>query len=154
MKLDLSRKTHKWLDAHSRYRGDECQIWPFSSLRGYGNLTVAGEHTYAHVVMCELVNGPAPSPDYDAAHSCGRGRFSCATPKHLSWKTRSQNQLDKREHGGMYRGGRTKKVSDDDVRVIRILSGIWTHDGLAVLFGCSRQNIHMIISRRSRRAIW
>jgi hypothetical protein len=58
-----------------------------------------GDTLYAHRLMCQLAHGDPPTPDHIAAHSCGRGHEGCVNPNHLSWKTYSENELDKRVHG-------------------------------------------------------
>jgi hypothetical protein len=79
------------------HRGAKCVLWPFAiEYNGYGQFGHYGKMHRAHKFMCELANGPPPA-DHEAAHSCGVAR--CVNPLHLSWKTRSENELDKRDHG-------------------------------------------------------
>lgn len=96
--------SREWLHAHVNYNGPDCLIWPFSRQpTGYGAFsdrsTGERETHYAHRYMCELVNGAPPDPIYEAAHSCGRGNDGCVDPRHLSWKTISENARDCRAHG-------------------------------------------------------
>lgn len=142
-----------WLVAHVGWRGHDCLTWPFSRVRGYGNLKYRDKMTYAHRVMCELVHGPAPSPKHHAAHSCNRGADGCVHPRHVSWKTPSQNQLDKRKFGTQYRDGRRKKITAEDVRIIRARACLDTQDALAVRFGISRRTVGAIVGRRSWRYV-
>jgi len=141
----------QWLKEHSSYpRQDWCLIWPFSTARGYGHFGHLGVSYYAHVYMCELVHGPAPTDRHQAAHSCGMGHESCVNPHHLSWKTPEENQQDKRLHGTAQKHGRLRfKLSMEEVAHIRALAGQKTHDELARLFGVSRRNIGAIIDGRS-----
>src|SRR4051812_5100930 len=88
-----------WLREHALYCGDDCLIWPFSRARGYGNFGYLGKNIYAHRFMCELIHGPAPTPDHHAAHSCGNGHKACVNPMHITWKTSSENMRDKELHG-------------------------------------------------------
>jgi hypothetical protein len=84
----------------------ECVIWPMSrNSNGYGMFGFEGKVYWTHRYMCELVNGPPPTPEHEAAHSCGRGKDGCIHPKHLSWKTKSGNMLDAVRHG-THRGSR------------------------------------------------
>ena len=89
-----------WLESHVRHEGGECLTWPFSrSGGGYGNVWLNKKVKLAHRVMCERAHGPPSTPIHDAAHSCGKGHEGCCNPKHLSWKTKKENQADRRLHG-------------------------------------------------------
>jgi hypothetical protein len=148
-------KTYQWLLDHKDHDGDYCLIWPFSrNPNGYGQLGYLGKSGYSHRMMCELVHGPAPSPDHEAAHSCGNGHMGCAHPKHLSWKTRSENLLDCREHGTQARScnGNKGRLTDEQVMQIRALKGKKTQDEIAFTFGVSPPTIRDIFLGRSHAA--
>lgn len=99
-----------WLVAHKDYAGDDCLTWPFSRVQqGYGNFGHLGMVQYAHRFMCELAHGPAPTPQHQACHSCGRGHEGCVNPRHLEWKTPRENQLDRRRHG-THRGSKGSRT--------------------------------------------
>lgn len=138
-----------WICDLFDHEGDECVFWPFSTTRGYGVFAYHGKNYYAHRAICEMVHGPAPTDKHHAAHSCGQGENKCVNPQHISWKTPSENQLDKREHGTPYRDGRRNKLKPEDVLTIRSLRGIKTQDEIATMFGVSRRNIGMIQTGRS-----
>lgn len=88
--------TIKWLRDHANYKGDECLDWPFSrNLNGYGHLSYNGKVREAHRVLCIMVRGEPPTPKHHAAHSCGRGKFGCVNPRHIVWKTPSENMMDR-----------------------------------------------------------
>lgn len=130
----------EWLEERVVYDGADCLIWPFSTLDGYGNLGIDGQQHYAHRYMCELVNGPAPSPDHQAAHSCGNGGKGCVHPRHITWKTRSENARDRVLHGrgATGKGGLlTPEIADQ----IKALRGIKTQREIAQMFGTTRQNV-------------
>lgn len=44
--------------------------------------------------MCKLKNGDPPTPDHEAAHSCGNGKHGCINPNHLRWATDAENMAD------------------------------------------------------------
>lgn len=90
----------------TQYEGDDCLSWPFSvSTAGYARLYCGdGRTNVASRRLCEDVNGKAPSPLHDAAHSCGRGHLGCVNKRHLSWKTKKQNHADRLLHGTDNRG--------------------------------------------------
>lgn len=139
-------KRYAWLKAHKNYRGHECLLWPFSTNgTGYGNLGVNGKLCYAHRIMCELVNGPAP-PGKEASHSCGNGRGGCVHPLHLSWKTRSENQLDRKRHGTSRTNkyGRAGKLTKKDRAEIVALRGKVTQRTLAKHYGVHYETISRV----------
>lgn len=131
-----------WLRQHMSFRGKECLTWPFYRLipHGYGRLGYEGGLYYAHRYMCEQVHGPAPTSKHEAAHSCGRGHTGCVNPRHLSWKTRTANLLDRRTHGThvSHRYGNQGKLSASQVARIQALKGKKTQFELAAMFKMSR----------------
>lgn len=117
---------HAFLQSLVGWQEDACVLWPFSTEQnGHGQFGHNGVAYRAHKFMCELAHGPAPS-GLEAAHSCGVAR--CVNPKHLSWKTRSANELDKRIHGtasgganGM--GGNRTHLTPEQIADIRSNKG-------------------------------
>lgn len=137
----------KWLEDHVDHVGDDCLIWPFvrwSSGYGFFGLPPTGAHRY----MCELKNGPPPTPQHQAAHSCGRGHDACVHPKHLSWKTNAENQVERYQHSGPVK--RTK-ISPAQVDEIRILKGREKTSLTAKRYGISETTVRDIQSGRSAR---
>lgn len=118
-------KTIQWIRDHQAYQHDDwCLMWPFSRTRGYGTFVYLGKGYYAHRFMCELVHGEPPTPAHQAAHSCGNGHLGCVNPKHLAWKTQSENQLDCREHGTQAKTdtgnkGRLSLALADEIRALK-----------------------------------
>lgn len=142
----------KWLRAHTSYDYDECLLWPFSRHKsGYGNLGYLGKQYYAHRMMCELVNGPAPSDTHECAHSCGRGHDGCVHPAHLSWKTISENLLDCRQHGTHSRNkyGRRGRLDPLEVMKIRAMKGQKTQAEIAAEFGITAPSVRDIFLGRT-----
>jgi DNA-binding CsgD family transcriptional regulator len=145
-------KTFQWLQDHLDYDGNYCLIWPFyRNPNGYGQMGHNGESHWAHRLMCELVNGPPPTPEHDAAHSCGNGAGGCAHPKHLSWKTKTGNLLDCREHGTQARNvhGNAGRLSPDQVQQIRDLKGKKTQAEIALIFGIHEPSVRDIFLGRT-----
>lgn len=131
----------RWVRDHRDYALDYCLIWPFSRARsGYGSTSRDGKVFYIHRYMCEYRNGPSPSPAHHAAHSCGRGQDGCVNPLHLSWKTNSENQLDRREHGANVPGALTPE------QVVEIIAGQDTELAAAAAhrFGVSETTVRQI----------
>lgn len=139
-----------WLERCARYRGDECKIWPFArTTSGYAKTTrLEGRKQYlAHRWICEKINGPAPSPKHEVSHSCGMGHIGCVTPRHLSWKTPSENRLEKRRHGTAWIGG--NKLVPEQVKKIRSIGSGMTQQQIATLFGISQSNVCMILTGKT-----
>jgi len=142
----------RWLREHASYQGGECLMWPFSRVRnGYGHVGYLGKLVYAHRFMCELVNGPPPTPEHHASHSCGKGRQGCVNPRHLEWKTASENHLERRRHGTAATSiwGAKGKLSRDTVEAIRRLEGLTTNMELARRFDVSVDTIRRIFTRET-----
>lgn len=134
----------QWLRDHANYSYDYCLIWPFSSLcRGYGQFGYLGKSHYAHRFMCELTHGPAPTPDLEAAHSCGRGHEGCVNPRHLSWKTKSENLSDSRGHGTQTRNtyGNAGRLSKEEAHQIWRMKGVKLQREVADLFKVSESTV-------------
>jgi hypothetical protein len=78
------------------HKGAGCIIWPFSRTpQGYGQTFYCGEVMGSHRVMCVLEHGEPPTPEHQAAHSCGNGRGGCINPDHLRWATPKENIAEK-----------------------------------------------------------
>jgi HNH endonuclease len=144
--------TRQWLMDNVEHRGDNCLTWPFSCARGYGHFKYLGKFRYAHRYMCELAHGDAPE-GHEAAHSCGRGDQGCVNPRHLSWKTKSDNQRDCRMHGtqAKHRTSRYGKLTAGQVIEIRT-SGEKQCD-LAKQFGVHETTISNIRTGRTRKRL-
>lgn len=120
------------------HTGDDCLIWPYSrNGGGYGNIGI-GDKTYLVTrVVCERLNGPAPTSDHEVAHSCGKGHEGCCSPAHLNWATRTENQRDRLRHGTAPRGEQCgmSKLTQADVGKIRGLRGTAKQADIAEQFG-------------------
>ena len=127
-------------------QGDDCLTWPFTRIRtGYGRIGRGGKNHYAHRYICQLVHGEPPEPNYHAAHSCGNGHLACVNPRHLSWKTSSENQLEGRKHC-------RRVLTPQQVAEIRRLRGIARTDHLAERFGVTEPTIRKIYAGLTHRA--
>lgn len=140
-------KRRDWIEAHADYpHKDWCLIWPFSrNPAGYAQ--VEGPVRSVNRIMCERRNGPAPSSDHQAAHSCDRGHEACVNPWHLDWKTNVENQLDKRRKGWQPKC----KITVDQAREIRDLKGLERTGDTAARFGITHSNVLRIQSGQAWR---
>jgi hypothetical protein len=131
------------------YAGHECLIWPFDRVgKGQAYIRLSKtERRYVGPWICEQLYGPAPSPEHEAAHSCGKGHLACVTPRHLRWATRADNREDMIAHGTRYRGSRhhLTKLTEADIPVIRALlrEGL-TQREIGARFGVSEDVIGFI----------
>lgn len=142
----------KWIDDHVAYQGDDCLRWPFCyEPNGYGHITEGGISTSASRLMCELAHGVAPSPEYESAHSCGKGHEGCLNQKHLRWSLPVDNQADRVLHGTDVRGEKNvhAKLSEEDVREIRRLQGSIGPTALGQRYGVSKTAVMKIHSREN-----
>jgi len=137
----LTGKTLRWINDHIGYHEDDCIVWPFARNKtGYGNIWFNGKYTVASRVMCEKVHGLPPDEGMDAAHSCGNGVRGCMNPKHLSWKTRADNEKDKDIHGTRRRGEdcNFSRLTWDIVRAIRSDALIMSLSDISLKYGISK----------------
>lgn len=96
-----------------------CWMWLQSlGSHGYGNATLGRERRVetAPRVAYRAFKGPI-TPGAVVQHSCDSKW--CVNPDHLSLGTHATNALDKQ-----VKGRAAKKLSPDDVRAIRALSGL------------------------------
>lgn len=149
-------KAIAFIRAHVDHTSDSCLTWPMSRLpNGYGVLGWNGEKFYAHRLMCEMANGKPPTPQHEAAHSCGQGHEGCINPRHLSWKTASGNMLDAREHG-THAGnpyGNRGQLKPEQVLEIRRLRGQKTQAEIAKMFGVKEPTVRDIYRGHTYRSV-
>lgn len=159
MPRKLFRKGHKpantgkgrgyaFLRDNMNYVGDDCLIWPMKGCDGkhyplFGHL---GKMYLAHRFMCQLAHGDPPTPKHQAAHSCGRGLLGCVNPRHLSWKTNGENQLDRTIMGLRTKpdnpGGQHGKLTEDQIERIRQVRGKMLVKDIAKELGCCTGTIN------------
>jgi DNA-binding transcriptional regulator YiaG len=133
-----------WLIAHVGYAGDDCLTWPKArNGEGYGQCAVGRKVRKANRIMCRLVHGEPPTAKHVAAHSCNNGHLGCVNPRHLSWKTHSENVEDKRQAGGRMhgRGGNRTTLTPQQVAEIRAFKGKMNAHEVAKLYGLSRPGV-------------
>lgn len=134
-------QTKQWISDHLDYQNaDWCLIWPFAR-KGGGYAQFSRSSILVHRLMCEYRNGPPPSPSHHAAHSCERGHDGCVNPNHLSWKTPSENQLDRYRDADLQP---SRKLTYDQVISIRALKGLEPSDITAARFNVHESNIRLI----------
>lgn len=129
---------------------DECILWPFARDRnGRAQIRLRGEDSmYAARIVCSRVHGEPPTPDHQAAHSCGNGHLGCINPNHLRWATPAENSQDMIDHGRSARGNHPMaKLTVEDVRRIRALHRKIPARKLADEYGVCRGTIYIVQNR-------
>ena len=138
--LPRSRPAIEWIDQHKAYQHEECLTWPFAvNSNGRGKIGGHGPQMSAPRAMCIAAHGEPPTPEHQAAHSCGNGHNGCMNQKHLRWATHAENMADRDFHGKTVRGTRTNtnKLTEDQVHEIRRRIGTQSNISLAREFGVS-----------------
>ncbi|MCW5720746.1 MAG: HNH endonuclease [Devosia sp.] len=135
---------------------DDCLLWPHGkSTDGYGYVWLDGRVQPVHRVICEIVHGPAPSANHEAAHRCGKGRLGCFNQKHLRWATPAENAADRILHGTTGKGmpkpssrgtnNKNSKLTEVMVRQIRELSMQLPQKEIGKRFGIHHSTVGRII---------
>lgn len=136
----------EWLKCRVNHSdADACLLWPFSVRNGgYGHMRFGGRYIGAHQMMCRMAHGNSIGLQNHVAHSCGNP--VCVNPHHLRWATKSENEADKVGHGTHNRGARhgMAKLTELEVREIRLLRGRMTQKDISDKFGVSQATINHI----------
>jgi hypothetical protein len=152
--MDYLASAERRFCANVDVRGpDDC--WPWTgtpTAKGYGQISVGPRGTArsvrAHRMAYERVHGAIP-PGLDVCHTCDNP--PCCNPRHLFAGTKAENQADKRRKGRAAKGEDNRgggKLTEDDVRAIRIMLDSATKAAIAARFGVTRQQIDHIASGR------
>lgn len=130
------------------YDGEDCLLWPFARCEnGRARMKFDGRTRIVSRVVCRLTHGEPPTPEHQAAHSCGRGHLGCVAPGHLSWKTAAGNQQDSMAHGTSL-----AKLNEAAVREIRLLGN--DRPSLKILgekYGCTPTAIWFVLHGKNWR---
>lgn len=145
-----AKNARQWLLDHVSYQGAECLAWPFARDPKHGRGFVGWDNRTKREtsrLMCELAHGAPPTPEHQAAHSCGKGHEGCVNPQHLSWKTRKENEADKVIHGTLVVGSRVKnaKLDESHINDIRELAAFLPNRVVAELYGVTRRAIDRVV---------
>lgn len=128
-----------------------CTPWPYTRQAGYAWVWDHGKRLgQAHVIVCEMVNGPRPSPSHHARHLCGKGHLGCFSAGCLTWGTAKDNYDDAVRHGTATIGERvgTSKLTEPQVLAIRNLRGRKTQHQIAREFGVSQSLVSAIQAKQ------
>jgi hypothetical protein len=151
-----SEEVQKFLTRAAKCTDDDCLFWPFPRITNPKqprvSVNVGGKTQFASRYVCQLAHGEPPTPNHEAAHSCGNGHLSCVNGSHLRWATTEENMADKLIHGTDNRGERNHraKLTEADVRRIRelIAAGVQVA-AIAGLFSVTQGCIKAIHIKRT-----
>lgn len=131
-----------WRFAEVRSDG-VCWFWRGAKQMDYGRFRGVRAHRFAY----EVAKGPIP-PELMVRHLCGNKL--CMNPNHLEVGTMADNARDGARLGEILRGSANgkAKLSEEDVRYIRINPDELSGRNLAVRFGVSAATISLIRSGR------
>jgi hypothetical protein len=108
-----------------------------------------GNHPKLHRLICETFNGPCPGLGYEVAHLNGDSLDN--RPENLAWKTRTENERDKVDHGTANRGTRQwmAKLTEADVRTIRDMAATGRPQAeMVARFGIAQSAVSNIVNRK------
>lgn len=144
----------RWLRDHVDHPGrNPCLPWPFGrNDLGYGIVEYKGRNIIASRLMCIMAHGEPPTPEHEAAHSCGNGHEGCVHPAHLQWATSKQNHEDMIRHGTLLLGAANPaaKISGDQAAEIRSMKGLERQADTGKRYGISQA----MVSNIQRRVNW
>lgn len=131
--------------------GAACIFWPHNrNADGYGSYTIGSKTYGVHRLVCSRVHGDPPTPEHEAAHSCGNGHLGCVNPRHLRWVTSVENKAD------MVRQPRAKLDATEVARLREIFVPGDPKCGAAALSrlaGISRASMSRLLNGRSYKGV-
>lgn len=131
----------KWLCEHANFDGKECLFWPFAKDRGHpACLGYLGKMYKASRLMCALAHGAPPTDLHEASYTCGHSHEGCINPRHLAWKTQSENQRDQAINGRPFYG-KQGKLTAAQAADIRAIGDTMRRSDVAKLYGISPQRV-------------
>ncbi len=127
---------------------DECILWPHQKTKdGYGRLWLFGRPVFAARAICAQTRGAPPDESWHSAHSCNQR--ACINPRHISWKSPSENMADKVEHGTHQVGevNPHAKLTEEQVLEMRRLRPSHSLSQLADIFEVTPTTVSRIVRR-------
>lgn len=125
-----------------------CWEWPkYRNADGYGLTKLNGKTTVATRVAYQLSVGPIPA-GMNICHRCDNP--PCVRPDHLFPGTTKQNYEDAKAKDRHTRGERQalSKLTDNDVRFIRLQADVMTQTALAEMFDIKQSTVWSVIRRK------
>ena len=136
--------------------GGPTACWPYMKARhktGYGAIQWQKRMTHAHRVALLLTVGPPPPGKSLALHLCDNP--PCCNPAHLTWGNQTENLAQMWARGRGVRHGQAgmthprARLTDDDVRKIRVLSQIMSLREIGEKFQIDKAQVGKILSGKA-----
>ena len=141
----------------SKYVGEDCLLWPFSGVTGYGRVRVPGERrkVMASRAVLELAVGPPPSAEarlalHDPLRCTSR---ACVNPAHLRWGSFEENAADRWFEGTMPFGEDHHAAKISDAELAGILHGSERLVSIARRIGVHPTYLAALRSGRTKRVL-
>lgn len=131
---------------------DSCMEWPRGRHnRGYGKIWT-GTREFVHRVAYRLAIGTVPD-GMEVLHKCDNP--PCFRPSHLAIGTHDDNMKDAARKGRTHAGERHRdhKVTVEQVKEIRALSGDVTQRELGRMYGLDKSVISRMVTRQTWRSV-
>ena len=117
---------------------------------GYGRVRIKGVFYTSHIFSYCLFNNDY-TPDLKVCHKCDNP--SCVNPKHLFLATQKENMQDASKKGRLGHNY-YRKLSDDDVRLIRLLASQgMNRQQIAAQFDIHYAHVNEIISYKKHKNV-
>jgi hypothetical protein len=126
-----------------------CWLWTGSISRRYGMFRIGNKTRRVNRVAYELWKGEIPE-GLHILHSCDEPR--CVNPEHLRTGTNDENVKDRheRKRWADMKGVKNSnnKLSEDDVKEIRVMCGFFNRSEVARMYGVTPSTTHEIYHRK------
>lgn len=124
------------------HTGQQCVRWPYSlNSSGYGYTYVESRWIGAPRLICIFTHGE-PVGYREAAHECGN-RW-CVNPSHLTWKTKSENGMDRRRHGTSSLGSNGYRATLTEAQALEVLNSALRTSEIASKYSISARTVRRI----------
>jgi hypothetical protein len=126
---------------HPDIEGQCCWEWTASTAHGYGLIGDAGKTVGVHIVSVYLLTGQWPTKEI--CHKCDNTK--CVRPSHLFEGTHQENMRDSIVKYGHH----AAKLTEKDVREIRMLNVRYSQRALARQYNVSQFQIWSVVNRKT-----
>ena len=133
---------------------NDCWLWTGGKTgMGYGMFCRHNQHTHAHRLCWELVNGPIPT-GMCVLHKCDNP--ICVRPDHLFLGTQADNMADCQAKGRFAKGernGHHKVTAQQVTEIRRRYAAGESQSGMAEEYGVDPSTISNMITRETWKAV-